>query len=69
MSQRNGQNPVRSENNFKKESRRFIGSALDRNDRGTGMMQCPSCKAKVPPKPGFRIKSLKCPKCGAAMHK
>lgn len=30
---------------------------------------CPKCQAEVPPKPGFRVSSLKCPKCGAAMGK
>ena len=30
---------------------------------------CPKCGAKVPPKPGFRDASLKCPQCGAAMGK
>ena len=30
---------------------------------------CPSCKTEVPPKPGFRYASLKCPKCGTLMGK
>jgi predicted RNA-binding Zn-ribbon protein involved in translation (DUF1610 family) len=28
---------------------------------------CPSCGTAVPPKPGFRFASLKCPKCGTLM--
>lgn len=67
MSQRNSQNPVRKELSFKKDSERFIGNEDGR--KGQGAMTCPSCGEHVPPKPGFRMKSLKCPACGAAMHK
>ena len=28
---------------------------------------CPACKTEVPQKAGFRLSSLKCPKCGRLM--
>lgn len=31
---------------------------------GRGASLCPSCKTEVPLKPGFRVSTLKCPKCG-----
>jgi Zn finger protein HypA/HybF involved in hydrogenase expression len=68
MSQRNGQNPVRMERTFKKERGKFKG-ASDQIVKAPGTMQCPACGADVPPKPGFRMQSLKCPKCGTAMRK
>ncbi|OFX10255.1 MAG: hypothetical protein A2516_08505 [Alphaproteobacteria bacterium RIFOXYD12_FULL_60_8] len=30
---------------------------------------CPACKTEVPLKAGFRLSSLKCPKCGRLMGK
>ena len=30
---------------------------------------CPKCKLEVPPKAGFRMSSLKCPKCGGSVVK
>jgi hypothetical protein len=66
MSQRNSQNPVRKELSFKKEGSKFIGAD---GRKVPGSMTCPACGEEVPPKPGFRMKSLKCPKCKAAMHK
>ena len=30
---------------------------------------CPACKTEVPQKTGFRLSSLKCPKCGRLMGK
>jgi len=30
---------------------------------------CSVCKTEVPQKPGFRLSSLKCPKCGRLMGK
>lgn len=43
------------------------GNLHDQSGRSAGV--CPKCKAEVPPKAGFRVSSLKCPKCGAAMGK
>jgi uncharacterized protein (UPF0212 family) len=68
MPQRNGQNPIRMEKTFKQARNKFVQTNSGQI-RTAGMMQCPACKADVPPKPGFRMQSLKCPKCGTAMHK
>ncbi|MHB9155776.1 MAG: hypothetical protein ACYC5N_08835 [Endomicrobiales bacterium] len=70
MPQRNGQNPIRKFNNFGKDGNKPNDSTLNSNGKtsgGTGI--CPACKTEVPPKPGFRFSSLKCPKCGASMGK
>jgi hypothetical protein len=69
MSQRNGQNPVRMEKSYKKESEKFIGNTTGRSGKAPGTTQCPSCGEDVPPKPGFRTLSLKCPKCGKPLRK
>lgn len=69
MTQRNGQNPIKSEKNFGLGA----GHPDDQPDihgkpkNPAGI--CPACKAEVPHKPGFRFFSLKCPKCGASMSK
>ena len=34
-----------------------------------GSGRCPSCDTVVPAKPGFRLSTLKCPKCGAQLGK
>jgi len=36
---------------------------------GGGSGRCPSCKAVVPAKPGFRLSTLKCPRCGTPVGK
>ena len=37
--------------------------------RGGGSGRCPSCKTVVPAKPGFRLSTLKCPRCGTLLGK
>lgn len=37
--------------------------------RGGGSGRCPSCDTIVPAKPGFRLSTLKCPKCGTLLGK
>jgi len=66
--QRNGQNPIRAEKTFKQGRGRFNPGEFSQNHT-PGSMTCPACKAEVPPKPGFRMSSLKCPACGTAMRK
>lgn len=68
MPKRNGQNPIRMDKNFK-QARGTFGNVASGQTRTTGTISCPECKADIPPKPGFRVKSLKCPKCGAPLHK
>ncbi len=69
MPQRNANNPIKSEKNFGQGgvSMNEPSNIHDRNK--SSVILCPSCKAEVPPKPGFRVSSLKCPKCGSAMSK
>jgi hypothetical protein len=66
--QRNGQNPIKSANTFSS-----LGGQLDNLPNHTkssgGAGHCPSCKAEVTPKPGFRLSAMKCPKCGTSMAK
>jgi hypothetical protein len=40
-------------------------SATGGKDREPG--RCRACGTEVPPKPGFRFASLKCPKCGKTL--
>ena len=68
MPQRNGQNPIKLQKKFgqdKNSGSASGGRSLSSNAAG----HCPSCGAEVPPKPGFRLSSLKCPKCGASLGK
>ena len=67
--QRNGQNPIKSAKDFGPGGRSFknVSNAQVKSSAAAGI--CPSCKAEVPPKPGFRLSALKCPKCGTSMSK
>ncbi len=68
MPQRNGQNPIKTGGpTGPVGSHHLDGSPLPKS--GGGAPHCPACKAEVPAKPGFRLSSLKCPKCGAPMAK
>lgn len=68
MPQRNGQNPIKSGKAFG-QSDNISNNAPNAPLRSAGSALCPACKTEVPPKPGFRFSSLKCPKCGAALAK
>ncbi|OGS02747.1 MAG: hypothetical protein A2339_00345 [Elusimicrobia bacterium RIFOXYB12_FULL_50_12] len=65
MPARNGQNPIRAVRNF--EHGVSKGSDTMSVHGKTVNHICPACKTEVPPKPGFRLSSIKCPKCGASM--
>lgn len=66
--QRNGQNPTRAVKFGGNQSVKVNdGIILQGKDNGGGV--CPKCKADIPPKPGFRFSSLKCPKCGTQAAK
>ncbi len=69
MPQRNGQNPIKSGNQFGKGggTGKDPGNFHEKSKSAAG--HCPGCGAEVPPKPGFRFSALKCPKCGMAMSK
>jgi hypothetical protein len=65
--QRNGQNPIKSSGVFEKAHPSAGANPAPRSSGGG--VHCPACKTEVPPKPGFRLSALKCPKCGASMAK
>ena len=67
--QRNGQNPVKSAKTFEPLGAAQSNRTPAQSKTGAIVAHCPACQAEVPPKPGFRPSSLKCPKCGAAMGK
>lgn len=63
--QRNGQNPIRSAKLFDHASAKPADAAAPVKHGGPHLV-CPACKTEIPPRPGFRVSSLKCPKCGAS---
>jgi hypothetical protein len=65
--QRNGQNPIRAVKNFDQQKLKQANekTAGQSNVPGYATHKCPSCHSEIYPKPGFRLSSLKCPKCGA----
>ena len=68
MPKRNGHNPIRA-NTSDKQSLGNFGNSSSNYNKGTGHLKCSKCYEEVPPKPGFRVSSLKCPKCGSAVNK
>jgi hypothetical protein len=65
MPQRNGQNPIRAVKNFGHAgSNKFNDKLAGQPNVSDVAGKCPSCNTEIPPKPGFRLSSLKCPKCG-----
>lgn len=68
MPMRNSQNPIKA-SNFGQGGSHLDDPANIHGKPKSGVAHCPSCKAEVPPKPGFRFSALKCPKCGASMSK
>jgi hypothetical protein len=69
MPQRNNQNPIKSGGPQSQGGVPHGGGGSSAHPSGGNMAHCPACKAEVPPKPGFRLSALKCPKCGASMAK
>ena len=67
MPQRNAKNPMKQDKNFGQGGSHLNDPANIRIKPKNSAGLCPICKAEVPPKPGFRFSSLKCPKCGASM--
>lgn len=67
--QRNGQNPI-------KISKTYGHNSVNANDEANVNSRtadiagtCSACQTEVPLKPGFRVSSLKCPKCGKPLGK
>lgn len=69
MPQRNGQNPIRAARPFGQNGSKFDETLPVHGKHAVAAGLCPSCNTEVPPKPGFRISSLKCPKCGTPLGK
>ncbi len=69
MPQRNGQNPIKSGGSFGKTGTGFDNALNNPTKPANVAGICPACKAEVPPKPGFRLSSLKCPKCSTPLGK
>jgi hypothetical protein len=67
--QRNGQNPIKAVNIFKSNAGNNQNTLLDNSKSDSCPFICPKCKVDVPPKPGFRVSSLRCPKCGSPVKK
>ena len=67
--QRNGQNPIRKIKTFEHGSNK--GNDKSNVDFQTANIAgiCSACQTEVPLKAGFRVSSLKCPKCGKLMGK
>lgn len=71
MPQRNGQNPIRAVHNYGHAAgvSGTFGGESKSGSSGAVAGICAACKTEVPPKPGFRISALKCPKCGQPLGK
>ncbi|MCX5779196.1 MAG: hypothetical protein NTU66_08295 [Elusimicrobia bacterium] len=69
MPQRNGQNPIRTARPFGQGGAKHDETQPVHGQHAVSAGVCASCNTAVPPKPGFRISSLKCPKCGIPLGK
>lgn len=67
MPQRNGQNPIRSSRPSSGAGVHHGGPSASHETHASGTVECPACHTQVPPRPGFRLSSLKCPKCGSSL--
>ena len=66
--QRNGQNPIRKVLNYEHGENKS-GAVTGQLKSGGAEGICHKCGTSVPPKPGFRMSALKCPKCGLPLGK
>lgn len=67
--QRNGQNPVKAVKTYDHSSTTINEEAKTGSKKANVAGICSACGTEVPLKPGFRVSSLKCPKCGKALGK
>ncbi|MDD5258383.1 MAG: hypothetical protein PHD29_00225 [bacterium] len=67
--QRNGQNPVKAVKMYEQGAPKVTdeGNVNTKTAKIAGI--CSACQTEVPLKPGFRVSSLKCPKCGKPLGK
>lgn len=66
MPARNAQNTIKT---YRPGSEHVHASSSGTSKSHDGKNRCPACQTEVPPKPGFRPSSLKCPKCGSSLAK
>lgn len=67
--QRNGQNPIKTAKTYGHNSGKVNDEANVNSKTANIAGICSACQTEVPHKPGFRVSSLKCPKCGTLMGK
>ncbi|MDD5132636.1 MAG: hypothetical protein PHH44_08260 [bacterium] len=67
--QRNGQNPVKAVKTYDHSSSTINEEAKIGSRSANIAGICSACQTEVPLKPGFRVSSLKCPKCGKPLGK
>ncbi len=67
--QRNGQNPVKAVKMYEQGAPK-VTDDVKINPKGVNIAGiCSACQTEVPLKPGFRVSSLKCPKCHKPLGK
>ncbi len=67
--QRNGQNPIRAAKIYEHGSNKANEKSNVNSKTANIAGICSACQTEVPFKAGFRVSSLKCPKCGKLMGK
>ena len=67
--QRNGQNPIKAVKPYDKNAGKTNEDISINTNKADIAGICSKCHTEVPFKPGFRVSSLKCPKCGRPLGK
>lgn len=67
--QRNGQNPIKAVRNYENSSTKANDEAKVNSNTVSIAGICSACQTEVPLKAGFRVSSLKCPKCKKPLGK
>ncbi|MDD5491962.1 MAG: hypothetical protein PHV60_04700 [bacterium] len=67
--QRNGQNPVKAVKMYDHSSTTINEETKTGSKNANIAGLCSACQTEVPFKAGFRVSSLKCPKCGKPLGK
>ncbi|MFH1238748.1 MAG: hypothetical protein V1653_01385 [bacterium] len=67
--QRNGQNPIKAVKTYDHKSGKVNDKSNPNPQTPNIAWICSACQTEVPLKAGFRVSSLKCPKCGKPLGK
>ncbi len=67
--QRNGQNPIKAVRTYGNSNNKVNEEANINSNTANIAGICSACQTEVPLKAGFRVSSLKCPKCGKPLGK